>query len=96
MIRMSSVKQKLVIGLVAVLLCLSFAASAHSLSHLDDGAKNHCTLCYHQHQVNNLLPSCELKLAIERQGIESQEYILPPSYSRHVSFFNSRAPPASA
>ncbi|MGS0682543.1 ABC-type zinc uptake system zinc chaperone [Shewanella sp. 125m-7] len=94
---MSSVKQKLVMGLVAVFLCLSFAASAHSLSHLDDGAKSHCTLCYHQHQVNNLLPtSSGLDITIERQGVESQEYILPASYSRHVSFFNSRAPPASA
>ncbi|MCL1139358.1 ABC-type zinc uptake system zinc chaperone [Shewanella pneumatophori] len=93
---MSSVKQKLVMGLLAVFLCLSFAASAHSLSHLDDGATNHCTLCYHQHQVNNLLPSCELKIAIERQEVESQEYILPVFYSRHVSFFQSRAPPVAA
>lgn len=96
MIRMSNVKQKLVMGLVAVFLCLSFAASAHSLSHLDDGATNHCTLCYHQHQVNNLLPSCELHINVELQGVESQEYILPQSNSRHVSFFNSRAPPVSA
>ncbi|MCG9730250.1 MULTISPECIES: ABC-type zinc uptake system zinc chaperone [unclassified Shewanella] len=93
---MSNVKQKLVMGLLAVFLCLSFAASAHSLSHLDDGAKTHCTLCYHQHQVNNLLPSCELHIAVERQGVVSQEYILPKSDSRHVSFFNSRAPPVSA
>lgn len=96
MIRMSNVKQKLVMGLLAVFLCLSFAASAHSLSHLDDGATTHCTLCYHQHQVNNLLPSCELKITIERQGVESQEYILPVFYSRHVSFFHSRAPPVTA
>ncbi|WP_259649795.1 ABC-type zinc uptake system zinc chaperone [Shewanella sp. c952] len=93
MIQLSSVKQKLAIGLIAVFLCLSFAASAHDLSHLDDGAQNHCTLCYHQHHVNKLLPSFELHIAVERQFIESQEYILPVFNSRHVNFFNSRAPP---
>nr|WP_283102794.1 ABC-type zinc uptake system zinc chaperone [Shewanella abyssi] len=95
MIQLSSVKQKLVIGLIAVFLCLSFAASAHDLSHLDDGAQNHCTLCYHQHQVNKLLPSFEFHIALERQSVESQEYIPATFDSPHVSFFNSRAPPVT-
>ena len=96
MIQLSSVNQKLVMGLIAVFLCLSFAASAHDLSHLDDGAQNHCTLCYHQHQVNKLLPSFELNIAIERQFIELLEYTLRSFNSQHVSFFNSRAPPVAA
>ncbi|WP_375087955.1 ABC-type zinc uptake system zinc chaperone [Shewanella youngdeokensis] len=93
---MSSVKQKLVIGLIAIFLCLSFAASAHDLSHLDDGAQNHCTLCYHQHQANKLLPSFEFNIAVQRQFIESLEYVLVKFTSHHVSFFNSRAPPVTA
>lgn len=93
MIQLSSVKQKLAIGLIAVFLCLSFAASAHDLSHLDDGAQNHCTLCYHQHHVNKLLPTVELHIELAGQLIESKEYILPVLNSPHVNFFNSRAPP---
>lgn len=95
MIHLSRAKQKLVMGFIAAFLCLSFAASAHDLNHLDDGAKNHCTLCYHQHHVNKLLPSFEFNLTLERQFFERQEYILSSFSSRHVSVFNSRGPPVT-
>lgn len=44
------------IWLSAILFCLSVAAPAHSLEHVDDGAKNHCTLCIQKVQLNSLLP----------------------------------------
>jgi hypothetical protein len=44
------------VWLAAVLAVLSFVSSAHSVSHLDEGANSHCTLCFHQHQLNKLLP----------------------------------------
>ncbi|WP_372872659.1 ABC-type zinc uptake system zinc chaperone [Shewanella sp.] len=39
---------------------LSFVSSAHSVSHLDEGANSHCTLCFHQHQLNKLLPGTSI------------------------------------
>jgi hypothetical protein len=82
------------IWLAAVLVLLSFVASAHSVTHLDDGAKTHCTLCFHQHQLNKILLTQPLKLDLAVQRFDVCEFVLPITFSKHVSVYHSRAPPA--
>ncbi|EGM68603.1 hypothetical protein SOHN41_03275 [Shewanella sp. HN-41] len=74
---------------------LSFAASAHSVTHLDDGAKTHCTLCFHQHQLNKILLTQPLTLNLAVQHFDVVEFDLLPFISKHVSVYRSRAPPFS-
>lgn len=74
---------------------MSFAASAHSVIHLDDGAKTHCTLCFHQHQLNKILLTHPPTLHLAMQHFDVVEFILPSSIVEHVSVYRSRAPPAT-
>ncbi|PTA51438.1 ABC-type zinc uptake system zinc chaperone [Shewanella morhuae] len=87
------IRRTISIWLSAVLIMLSFAASAHSVTHLDDGAKTHCTLCFHQHQLNKIIPTQALTLNLVIQHFDVVEFILPPSTFKHVSVYRSRAPP---
>ncbi|MGI1986472.1 ABC-type zinc uptake system zinc chaperone [Shewanella glacialipiscicola] len=89
----SHIRRTISIWLSAVLIMLSFAASAHSVTHLGDGAKTHCTLCFHQHQLNKIIPTQSLTLNLVIQHFDVVEFILPPSISKHVSVYRSRAPP---
>ncbi|ABK46803.1 hypothetical protein Shewana3_0564 [Shewanella sp. ANA-3] len=89
----SHIRRTISIWLAAVLVLLSFVASAHSVTHLDDGAKTHCTLCFHQHQLNKILLTQPLKLDLAVQRFDVCEFVLPVSFSTHVSVYLSRAPP---
>ncbi|MCL1123032.1 ABC-type zinc uptake system zinc chaperone [Shewanella surugensis] len=89
-------RRALALWLSVVLMCLSFVASAHHVRHVDDGAKNHCTLCFHLHHYNKYLPQTTLNVLQVKQS-----YLLfdPPviAYSRiHRCFFNSRGPPVTS
>ncbi|WP_394389515.1 ABC-type zinc uptake system zinc chaperone [Shewanella woodyi] len=93
----SSVRRGIAIWLSALLICLSFAASAHSVEHINDGgAQNHCTLCFHKHQLNKLLPTHHFGLAVSLQTFEVSLVSFDEKPSQHTSFFNSRAPPVPA
>ncbi|EGT3625314.1 MULTISPECIES: ABC-type zinc uptake system zinc chaperone [Shewanella] len=89
------IRRTISIWLSAILILLSFAASAHSVTHLDDGAKTHCTLCFHQHQLNKILLTQPLTLNLGVQHFDVVEFVLPPSISEHVSVYRSRAPPVT-
>lgn len=91
----SHIKRHIAIGLSAILLILSFAASAHSVTHLDDGVNSHCTLCFHQHQFTKVLPTQGISLQLEPQLFNLTGYALPLSFFRHINVFRSRAPPSS-
>jgi hypothetical protein len=87
-------RQYIAIWLSAILLVLSVAASAHSVEHLDEGAKKHCTLCFHQHQFNQALPQQDANLEFIRQEVEpSYSAQLTLVFSQHITY-QSRAPPS--
>ncbi|MFV0597427.1 ABC-type zinc uptake system zinc chaperone [Shewanella sp.] len=89
----SHIRRTISVWLAAVLVLLSFVASAHSVTHLDDGAKTHCTLCFHQHQFNKILLTQPLTLNLAIQRFDVCEFVLPVTFSKHVSVYLSRAPP---
>ncbi|RTR31179.1 ABC-type zinc uptake system zinc chaperone [Shewanella atlantica] len=89
----SSVRRGVAIWLSAILICLSFAASAHSVQHIDDGAQGHCTLCFHQHQLNKLLPSSLFNFPVSVPTFEVVNYQACGYRAAHVNVFRSRAPP---
>lgn len=89
----SHIKRHIAIGLSAILLILSFAASIHTVTHSDDGMSNDCTLCFHHHQLNKVLPTHSVSLQLEPQLFDLARYVLPHSFFRHINVFRSRAPP---
>ncbi|WP_076412036.1 ABC-type zinc uptake system zinc chaperone [Shewanella sp. UCD-KL12] len=91
----SSVRRGVALWLSAILICLSFAASAHSVEHIDHGVQEHCTLCFHKHQLNKLLPSELLHLAVVSQTFEPIAFQLIERHAVHTNAFRSRAPPIS-
>jgi hypothetical protein len=88
-------RQTIAIWLSAILIVLSIAASAHSVRHLEDGVQNHCTLCFHQHQLNKTLHTNELVFTTSQQTFERQHYTLPFLLSVFHVYYQSRAPPVS-
>ncbi|GIU49976.1 zinc ABC transporter [Shewanella sp. KT0246] len=93
LINSTRIRQGIAVWLSAMLVLLSFAVSAHDSSHHDEGASTHCTLCFHQHQLNKTLPSTEFKLAVAKQTFESEVEFIVVSYSVHQVVYHSRAPP---
>ncbi|MGL4712104.1 MAG: ABC-type zinc uptake system zinc chaperone [Shewanella sp.] len=89
----SHIRRTISIWLSAILILLSFAASAHSVTHIDDGTKAHCTLCFHHHQLSKILLTEPLTLNLVVQHFEPVDVILPSSILEHVSVYRSRAPP---
>ncbi|GGB46377.1 ABC-type zinc uptake system zinc chaperone [Shewanella inventionis] len=89
------IRQIITIWLSAILIVLSIAASAHSVRHLDDGVQNHCTLCFHQHQLNKAIPTSELVFIASQQTFERQQFLLPCFVSAFQAYYQSRAPPLS-
>lgn len=87
------IRQGITIWLAAILVLLSFVVSAHSVTHLDDGAKTHCTLCIQQHQFKHILLSQPLQLDPVVQQVESLERVFTIFLSKHVSVYLSRGPP---
>ncbi|WP_375335708.1 ABC-type zinc uptake system zinc chaperone [Shewanella sp. VB17] len=91
------VRRGIAIWLSALLICLSFAASAHSVEHISDsGSQNHCTLCFHKHQLNKLLLTNNFNLSVSLQTFEVSSVLIHEHRFEHTSFFHSRAPPLSA
>ncbi|MCZ4337154.1 ABC-type zinc uptake system zinc chaperone [Shewanella colwelliana] len=84
------------IWLSAILFCLSVAAPAHSLEHVDDGAKNHCTLCIQKVQLNSLLPVGDFIFTLPSPIYEKFELKLTVSLATHIDYFHSRAPPKNS
>jgi hypothetical protein len=88
-------RQRVAVWLSAILLLLSFAASSHSLTHLNDGVGNHCTLCFHQDQLNKLLPVQAVMLPSVSPVRESYQSFPACLTFRHIQHYQSRAPPVS-
>ncbi|MBO2567943.1 hypothetical protein I6M39_02850 [Shewanella algae] len=88
-------RSTIAIWLAAILVLLSVAASAHSISHLEEGHKTHCTLCFHQHQLNKLMPGTGLHLDAIKQSYIRVSFTAPSWQATHVRLFNSRAPPVT-
>ncbi|MBQ4890620.1 ABC-type zinc uptake system zinc chaperone [Shewanella sp. MMG014] len=86
-------RQLIAIWLSAMLVLLSFAASAHNSVHLHDGASTQCTLCFHQHQLQKTLPSTDVNIAVVRQTFEPTIESIVASYFAHQTVYHSRAPP---
>ncbi len=86
-------RQRIAIWLSAILIILSVAASAHSVEHIDEGAKTHCTLCFHQHQYQNALPQQDANIEIVSQLF--QPTITPQTCLAFApcAIYLSRAPP---
>ncbi|WP_228768427.1 ABC-type zinc uptake system zinc chaperone [Shewanella sp. TC10] len=91
--RFRPIKRSIVVWLSAMLVLLSFAASAHNAIHDHDALSTSCTLCVHQHQFNASLPSSELSVAVVRQHFETVTYNCRTYFSVHQSLYSSRAPP---
>ncbi|GGQ32525.1 ABC-type zinc uptake system zinc chaperone [Shewanella litoralis] len=89
------IRQTIAIWLSAILIVLSIAASAHSVRHLDDGVQNHCTLCFHQHQLNKTIHTSELVFTASKQTFERLQFTLPCLVSAFQAYYQSRAPPVS-
>lgn len=87
------IRRTISIWLAVVLVVLSLAAAVHSVTHLDDGAKAHCTLCFHQQQFNKILLSQPLTLDLAGQRFDVVEFVLPILVSKHISVYLSRGPP---
>jgi hypothetical protein len=81
------------IWLSALLILLSVAASAHEAKHYDDGATTHCTLCFHQHQLNQIVHSSPPLLAVVKQGIEVQELTYHTYMPVFTGVYLARGPP---
>jgi len=87
-------RRLIAIWLSAILLVLSVAASAHSVEHIDEGAKTHCTLCFHQHQFNHALPQQDANLEFICQQYQAS-FTVQSSLALAPSVpYLSRAPPA--
>ena len=86
-------RRLIAVWLSAILLVLSVAASAHSVVHIDEGAKTHCTLCFHQHQLDQALPQQGAVLECNLQQSALLSIAQPVlSLTPHVVYL-SRAPP---
>lgn len=90
-----SVKRGVALWLSAILIYLSFAASVHSVEHIDHGVQDNCTLCFQKHQLNKLLPSEPFTLAVTPQTFEPRIFHVYEYSAQHVNVFRSRAPPAA-
>jgi len=86
-------RRYIAIWLSAILLVMSVAASAHSVEHIDDGAKKHCTLCFHQHQFDQVLPQQDANLDFISQLAEPTVTAQPILTLTHSVNYHSRAPP---
>lgn len=84
-----------IIWLNAILLVLSVAASAHSVEHVDEGAKADCTLCFHQSQIDQVLPQQDANVELISQQYEQIFIAQPALCIAHSVHYHSRAPPTS-
>jgi len=88
-------KQHITIWLCAILVVLAFAASNHSAQHHQDGVNSHhCTLCFHQHQLNKTLTSFSFSILIQKQQYQVDDVIFSDFESVSQFYYHSRAPPS--
>ncbi|WP_445946470.1 ABC-type zinc uptake system zinc chaperone [Shewanella sp.] len=90
----SHIRQVISMGLCALLMFLSVASSAHESLHYDDGASTHCTLCFHQHQLNHLLESKTISLPVIKQDVVVLEFILKSYRVGFTAHYLARGPPS--
>ncbi len=88
-------RRLIAIWLSAILLIMSVAASAHSVEHIDEGAKTHCTLCFHQHQFDQVLPQQDANLEFICQQYDATLTVQPTLALIPSVTYLSRAPPVS-
>ncbi|WP_298773762.1 hypothetical protein [uncultured Shewanella sp.] len=86
-------RRALALWLSVVLMCLSFAAQAHHVRHLDEGAKKHCTLCFHLHHYNKYLPQVDITVLQVKQSYIPVAFSCVSYFHPISRYFNSRAPP---
>jgi len=87
-------KQHIAIWLCAILVVLAFAVSNHSVQHHEDGVNtHHCTLCFHQHQLNKTLNSFAFSIPVQKQHYQTSVDIFSEFESVSLFYYNSRAPP---
>ncbi len=87
-------KQWLAMGLSALVILLSVAASAHSVEHVNHGLTEHCTLAFHQHQLAGGLSTSTPKLPIFIQQVIIVEYVAIVLETPFAAHYQSRAPPS--
>jgi hypothetical protein len=88
-------RRHIAIWLSAILLLLSVAAAAHSVEHIDDGAITHCTLCFHQHQLDQVLPQQDANFNFISQQVEVKQTAQRILALPHSVTYQSRAPPVT-
>jgi hypothetical protein len=88
------IRQVISMGLCALLMLLSVASSAHESLHYDDGASTHCTLCFHQHQLNHILESKTVSLPVIKQGVVVLEFELKSYSVGFTALYFARGPPS--
>ncbi|WP_434931145.1 ABC-type zinc uptake system zinc chaperone [Shewanella sp. HL-SH5] len=87
-------KQHIAIWLCAILMVLALAASNHSTEHHEDGVNSHhCTLCFHQHQLNKVLHAFSFSIPIQKKQYEVSVDVLPVFSSVSIFHYHSRGPP---
>ena len=86
-------RRLIAIWLSAILLMMSVAASAHSVEHIDEGVKTHCTLCFNQHQFDQVLPQQDANFEFNCQQFEAANTLQPIVALTHCVTYLSRAPP---
>ena len=91
--RFNRIQQWLAIGLSALVLLLSVAASAHSVKHLNHNLTEHCTLAFHQHQFASGLSTSTPKLPIKIQQVITSEFTVAVCEMPFAALYHSRAPP---
>ncbi|MFS1424245.1 DUF2607 family protein [Shewanella sp. 10N.286.48.B5] len=87
------IRRNIAMWLCAMLVLLSFAASAHESVHKHESINTHCSLCFHKHQVHKTLPSIEFSIPVVRQEYELTPLANSESLSSHQAYYHSRAPP---
>ncbi len=86
-------RKNIAIWLSAILLILSVAASVHSIEHIEEGAKTNCSLCFHLHQLDKILPQQYANLEFINQRHEQISIAKPIVILIHNVTYLSRAPP---
>ena len=86
-------RQIIIIWLSVILLILSVAVSVHSVEHIDEGAKTNCSLCFHLHQLDKVLPQQYANVEISNQKHDLISITQPIVRLTHSVIYLSRAPP---
>jgi hypothetical protein len=86
-------KQFLILWLIAMVILLSVASSVHSITHIEDTAKQHNVHCSSLHQLQNVVTSTPYIVPVMVQSYARQQFRLISFASQFTRYFNTRAPP---